>query len=263
MRDDEPVLSESDVRAMVRLLGEVAGLDADIPAKKRFLMNGVCELVNAEKWLWNYGVFGTRDDIGAGFMMIHDGWTDREMATVYQAQYDITRPPPDLEHYLAAVTRRQPFTRARWQMVSDDDWYASPHCQHYRKGIADDFIVSFYPLPESDVWSVAGLYHNWDGSRFSSRDVRIVHVMMTEIPWLHMQGLPSDGGRDVHKLSPRQRTVLNMLLEAHGKKQIAYHLGLSEWTVNDYIKAIYRHFNVSSRAELLRRFMVGDGGDGL
>lgn len=263
MSDHDPVLNDADVRAMVRLLGKVAALDCNIVGKKRRLMSGLCELIGVEKWFWHYGVFETGDELGSGFNSIHDGWTDHEMMIVYEAQYDVDQPPPERIHILPRLSARRPVTRARWQELSDDEWYDLKHVQRYRKGLADDYIISFYPLPDSNVWSVTAMYRNWDGSRFTPRDVRIAHILMSEIPWLHVDGLPSDGGRNVHKLTPRQRTVLNMLLEAHGTKQIASHLGLSEWTVNDHIKAIYERFSVSSRSELLRRFFVGDGGDGL
>jgi DNA-binding CsgD family transcriptional regulator len=51
-------------------------------------------------------------------------------------------------------------------------------------------------------------------------------------------------------LSPRARETLACLLEGDGSKQIARRLKISPETVNQYIKAIYRHFGVNSRAEL-------------
>ncbi len=60
-----------------------------------------------------------------------------------------------------------------------------------------------------------------------------------------------------HDLSPRQREVLDLLLTGKNGKQIAADLRLSVHTVNDYIKAIYRRYDVSSRAELLAAVHVG------
>ena len=63
------------------------------------------------------------------------------------------------------------------------------------------------------------------------------------------------------QLSPRERVVLIMLVEAHDKDKIADLLHLSPHTVKDYMKTIYKHFSVSSQLELIHRFRFGDRGD--
>jgi DNA-binding CsgD family transcriptional regulator len=52
-------------------------------------------------------------------------------------------------------------------------------------------------------------------------------------------------------LSPRERQTLWKLLAGRGEKQIAAEMKLSINTVHHYAKRIYKHFGVSSRAELL------------
>jgi DNA-binding NarL/FixJ family response regulator len=53
------------------------------------------------------------------------------------------------------------------------------------------------------------------------------------------------------KLSPRLRQVLDGLLTGASEKEIADHLGISHHTAHQYVKALFRRFNVSSRAELM------------
>jgi DNA-binding CsgD family transcriptional regulator len=53
----------------------------------------------------------------------------------------------------------------------------------------------------------------------------------------------------------RARQVLRCLLEGERDKQVAARLGLSPLTVNVHTKAIYRHFGVSGRVELLARWV--------
>src|SRR5947209_6991182 len=57
------------------------------------------------------------------------------------------------------------------------------------------------------------------------------------------------------KLPPRLRQTLEHLLQGDGEKQIAHKLGLSPHTVHVYVKSLHKRFNVSSRAELLARFI--------
>jgi hypothetical protein len=52
-----------------------------------------------------------------------------------------------------------------------------------------------------------------------------------------------------------------MLVDAHDKDKIAHLLHISPHTVKDYMKAIYKHFDVSSQLELIHRFRFGDAGD--
>ena len=56
-------------------------------------------------------------------------------------------------------------------------------------------------------------------------------------------------------LSPRHVQTLQRLLEGDSEKQIALRLGVSPNTVHVYVKGLYRHFDVSSRGELLARFV--------
>ena len=57
------------------------------------------------------------------------------------------------------------------------------------------------------------------------------------------------------ELPPRLRPVLRQLLAGDAEKQVALKLGLSPHTVHQYAKLLHRHFKVSSRAELLARFI--------
>jgi hypothetical protein len=52
----EQELGEDDVRSMIRLVGEVAALEGEHAVKKRYLMDGLCVLIDAEIWLW--GLYG-------------------------------------------------------------------------------------------------------------------------------------------------------------------------------------------------------------
>ena len=58
-------------------------------------------------------------------------------------------------------------------------------------------------------------------------------------------------------LSPRQREVLEALKLGASEKRIAGLLKISPHTVHVHVKAIYVKFQVSSRAELLSRWITG------
>ncbi|HEX8523649.1 MAG TPA: LuxR C-terminal-related transcriptional regulator [Tepidisphaeraceae bacterium] len=57
------------------------------------------------------------------------------------------------------------------------------------------------------------------------------------------------------ELPPRLRETLTSLLNGSSEKQIATQMDLSPHTVHVYVKQIYKHYNVSSRGELLARWV--------
>jgi DNA-binding CsgD family transcriptional regulator len=59
----------------------------------------------------------------------------------------------------------------------------------------------------------------------------------------------------VSELSPRLEQTLRHLLGGDSEKQVARKLALSQHTVHVYVKALYRRFEVSSRAELLAKHL--------
>lgn len=56
---------------------------------------------------------------------------------------------------------------------------------------------------------------------------------------------------DWYRITARESQVIEHLLDATAPKQIARRLGLSTYTVNDHLKAIFRKTGVSGRDELL------------
>jgi DNA-binding NarL/FixJ family response regulator len=65
----------------------------------------------------------------------------------------------------------------------------------------------------------------------------------------------SEGGSPLASLTRREYGVLALLSKGQSDKQIANALGLSVWTVHDYVKEIFGHLRVHSRIEAAIRFM--------
>jgi DNA-binding NarL/FixJ family response regulator len=64
---------------------------------------------------------------------------------------------------------------------------------------------------------------------------------------------PKRSALDGADLSPRLRETGAALMTGASEKQIASRLGLSPHTTHHYVKTLYRHFGVSSRAEFMAR----------
>ncbi|MDB5553457.1 MAG: Transcriptional regulator, LuxR family protein [Rhizobium sp.] len=72
--------------------------------------------------------------------------------------------------------------------------------------------------------------------------------------------LSSDGGPGAELgLPPRLSQTLNRLVRGDSEKQVAMQLGLSRHTIHVYVKQLYKRLSVSSRGELLAKFVRGSG----
>jgi DNA-binding NarL/FixJ family response regulator len=117
-------------------------------------------------------------------------------------------------------------------------------------------LVSLYPL-DAEARSAIGLYRRLGRPPFTERERLIAHVVVQQVDWLHRDSAGLAARDQVLRLSPRERQVLVFLLAGHAQKEVADRLDLSPYTIGDYVKNIYRHFSVGSRAELLARFIAG------
>lgn len=254
-------VAEADVRAMVRLLADVAIAEGGFAAQKQALMSGLKEMIDADGWLWSLTAVepSTKKPICTGLM--HSGLTEDQLAGWLEASQS-SSPPPEDEPCFHLARAGKHFTRTRQQLVSDEAWYSHPTVIRHRlrRGI-DHFLYSVYPLKTADMFSAIGFFRHTDRVAFTERESRIAHILLSEVEWLHFAELPGERERKVPELSPRERVVLIMLVEAHDKDKIAGLLHLSPHTVKDYMKAIYKHFGVSSQLELIQRFRFGDSGD--
>lgn len=89
----------------------------------------------------------------------------------------------------------------------------------------------------------------------SPNAVQQKRVMIAEFCRLLGTGFSAPPPDPAAGLSPRLSQTLQRLLAGDSEKQIARHMGVSPHTVHVYVEALYRHFDVSSRGELLARFV--------
>jgi DNA-binding CsgD family transcriptional regulator len=254
-------LADDDVRAIVRLLSDVAVLECDFAEKKQALMMGLQKLVGADGWLWSITHVDPATRVPVCTGLLHAGLSEDQLTGWLEASQS-SCPPPEDEPCFALTRAGKHFTRTRQQIVTDEEWYSHPAVIRHRlaRGL-DHFLYSVYPLDEPDMYSAIGFFRHKGRAPFDERQSRIAHIVLSEVDWLHYAELPGERERKVPELSPRQRVVLIMLVEAHDKDKIADLLHLSPHTVKDYMKAIYKHFGVSSQLELIHRFRFGDAGD--
>lgn len=254
------LLAEQDVRAIVRLLGDVMASGGDFSAVKRQLVEGICQLVGADAWTWSLGCTAEPGESPIYLGMAHGGFDEARYARLILAAGH-----PDMAWASAKLLgemRRTAshVTRVRQQIVEEPAFSASEMNAYLRDADIGPFIFSLRPIDERAVSTIC-IYRRKDSPPFTERESRIAHILLTELPWLHEQGWPKDRGATVPYLSPRLRLVLNLLLDGRTRKEMAASLSLSEYTIAQYQRAVYSHFGVNSHTTLLRRFQMGNGAD--
>mgnify|MGYP000182658105 CR=1 FL=1 len=117
-------------------------------------------------------------------------------------------------------------------------------------------VIGWIAVRPDDSCACIEFCKNVADGDFTPRDEAILRVLSTELlaqaptPAKPLEAEPT-ASAERPRLPRRQREVLAGLLSGSSVKEIAGELGISPYTVNDYVKALYRRYNVSSRGELL------------
>ena len=248
--DERLPISDDDVRAVVRLVGRIAGLDVPLIDRRRALIGDLCRLIDADVWLWAHS--GGWDN-GTPFLisLIDGGWRDDpERTRVLHADSQ----PEWLGAYVPHLDRARPSTflfdaaHPGWAGGTVFDKVAGP------TGF-EHFLFSMRPL-DGGVFSGIALHRRAGRAPYTPREIALAHLVLGQVDWLHEHAPPpaaKAGG--LSRLTPREREVLIHLLGGDGKQQIADKLGLSAYTIGDYMKAIYKHLDVRTRGELMAKFL--------
>lgn len=241
------------VRAIVSLLAEVGGVEVSLEVKWHKLMNGLCELVGADYWAWSVASNVEAGKVPHFTIPYRGGFQDEQFQ-----QFLVALDHPDMAEltapFIAQFTEnREHLTLTGQQFDPELKLLTSEAGKLWAEAGVGPTVLSWYPLPEGGISGI-GVYRAIGKQLFNDDEATIIHLLLTEVPWLHDQDWPKRQIREIPKLSQRCRTVLNLLLEGCSRKEISAHLHLSEHTVNDYVKQLYRFFDVQSQSQLLSKF---------
>lgn len=229
---------------------------ATLIERKRGLIEQVAVWLDVDVYIWttsaaNPEKFG--DVITT--CMLDGGWADgRQQAMAFEALTDEKLSALQAP-FLQAIATGEYVTTTRPEMISDELWEAAG--QVWRRTGLEHMLIVVYPLSPTSLSGI-GLHRVAAKPDFSPRDKAIVRTIFKQIDWLHRHGQHSEAGPQIVELAPRLRQVLILLLAGDPKKRIAQKLAISEHTVGDYVKQLYRHFAVKSRGELQAYFLTAN-----
>ena len=224
---DSRDLAPADVRALLRLNHRVH-MSSDPVERKRLLLAGLCELANADGGV---SVVARVDD------------DDRRHVTISSVAHGQA---PEDEDSVVAQFRDGIGDKA-------DDCDASGAWRHLVTAKPTRLyhcLTCPIPALEARLLACLMLCRRKGRRAFTARDRLLLHVAHLEMTWVYHGDLIL-ASPAAHKLTPRESETLQYLLAGFGEKEIASKLRLSHNTIHHYVKAIHKHFRVSSRSELL------------
>jgi DNA-binding CsgD family transcriptional regulator len=262
MSVENRMLGPAEMESIVEILVTVSDptRKLTIVERKRQLLEFLREMIDADVYIWSAAIPNPAqpgDVMTVG--LIDGGWKDEDQrACVMRA---LTNPQFAVkigEKVTEAAANARYTTFQRSEIVSDEWWEAN--AEIWRQAGLNHVILNVFPLGQKG-FSGTG-FHRLEGRPpFTERERAWVHAALKHVHWFHQHTIQQEDARPkVLELTPRERQTLILLLTGQTKKEIAAKLHITENTVGDYTKKIYRHFAVSSRGELQAIFMSGRTG---
>jgi DNA-binding CsgD family transcriptional regulator len=254
LADRSQRLTLSDVAALIRLAGEVGELPAHSDARRRHILDRLCELCQADKGA--YGEFVKRSGEWrprAGKMFFHNTpvhelkKVDYFYKSLEPRDPVIDRMSQSLKDILVATPRTY---------FTDSEWRQHPHYNEVRRPSAiEEQLYAHYRV--GDVSYGMGL-HRRQSRPFGRRELRLVGLFLQNAG--HLLKDPDPPHKHlIDSLPLRLKPVLLRFLAGRSEKEVARELGLTVNTVHTYAKQLYRALGVNSRAEMMARFIDQPG----
>lgn len=243
-----------DVRHAYRLVNDCRLLGADPNAWRLRLAEGLCDLFNAQ-----VGVCAEVEnlyDLDTRVLHYVDaGWRSEEHKTAFMLyQIDGARRSDPVRKELDNL-RRDFLVAPASTLVDRNRFRQSPtFARYFAPSRLGDYLVGVARLSQRpETFNLILIMRDVDAPDFDRAEARLLRVLLLELAPL-IGPVLADASDPILKLTPRLQQGLRALLMGHSEAEAASHLGISPKTFHKYVTALYKHFDVSSRAMLQARF---------
>lgn len=235
----------------------IAEDSSELGERRRALVNVLAELVHADAGWWAWGRGWPNPDSITPVAIVDFGLTDEQRAILIEWGLDRDGAQIFRQRIRAQMGDSRQVASLRPQVFSDEEWAAVPAMRRQLERGGWKSWLHCVRYSARDTWSNLFLLRNSDQPEFSLSEAALIDFAMTNVKWLHATTQESLPPEAFVGLTPRQHTVMLMLLDGLARKAIAHQLGIAEHTVGDHIKAIFRHFKVGTTTELAALFLRG------
>jgi DNA-binding CsgD family transcriptional regulator len=259
-------VSTAEISGIIQLVREVCDRWDDPKMWREHLLRGACAILNGNVGtIFDVtepavpGKFGTVRPVAIFGLPAIRAELVHDAATTVSNQEPQEISDTFLPGYAKFVTE---FDKQSWATASRDQltdvavYHASPVYLNLRRHAdCDDYLCSmrFVDVPRRIEMFAVDRPHG--AAPFGAREILLFKLLHDEIAPLIGVRLATEEHFSRDGLSKRLRETLSLLLDGKSEKEVAVALQLKPGTVHEYITSIYRHFKVSSRAELLAYFV--------
>lgn len=246
-------LRVDDVRAAFRLVGECRDLGYDPALWLTHMGEGLSRLLDGRFIIG--GEFRMVDGRPVPIAAVDRGWaSDRAKGFWVEWQGGNYPGSPIHEQFLALDDQAPTIGIDDNHLLSIDEYKRSAFYNDLCPILdADDALLSRRPIRGSGP-HVVSVCCGFGEEPFTRREKALFALFHTELA-AHFGKALATSTDPIARLTPRRRQVLESLLDGDSEKQLARRLGISAATAHDHVKALYRHFGVGSRAELMAYFL--------
>jgi DNA-binding CsgD family transcriptional regulator len=252
-------LRTTDVMAVMRHMADVAALKSDPVTQRQLLIDGMNQIVGTDS-----AFFYVADEWRPGMRPHFSHYTLSQQPDPtflrYTAEFGIAFPLDDDPYCYHSI--RAPALAQTW---TDRDVLPGLGGQRRHGNFMDlkasgrlaDGVISFYRTGAGGDRIVGvGMHRFGSAARLRQSQVALVTLAVGEIRRLVERGhLALPPVEAWAALPPRLQQVLDRMLSGHPPTRIARELGLSVWTVREHVQRLYKHHGVSSREELMAKFV--------
>jgi DNA-binding CsgD family transcriptional regulator len=249
-------LRNRELRQVSELVGQAKDLGADARAWRTHVVRGLIRLTGGQLGLTLDITGALPAQVPSLVDPIDIGWAtpgDRETYFRYYGREVVD--DPGATALFGAHQRVRLLTATREQLICDDDWYRSAAVSEIRRsGRVDDFVSASIALRPGVLHGFI-VYRPWGERPFAERERRMMRLAQL---WLLRLVHPrSTEPAEVAALPPRVRQLFYLLLDGRSIKEAANGMRVAASTVAGYSKTLHRRLGVSSRGELMRRYLPG------
>lgn len=189
------------------------------------------------------------------------GWPDASGPQIWQRSIvECEEPHPTMERLVRFDSSM--VVRSRSELVESAEWERSTFVNDYMHAVGvDDHIILQKAMPVGGGLLGCGVHRVLRDRPFTTRERHVLELIGGEFGWFFSRLSDSLRTMPAKPLPTRYRYTFDGLLRGLSEGQIAYRTGLSRHTIHEYVKALYKQFNVSSRGELLALFVDRERAD--
>ncbi len=244
-----------------RLLAAVAAVAAigdnhsELAKRRRAFLATLAEVIGADCGWWSWGRGRPKDSTITPIANISFGFADNQRAVMIEWGLDAQSDREFRQPIIAKMGDAKSSTDLRRDIMSDEQWATFSHMRRQLALGGWGSWLHSVRYSDHDTWSNFFLLRNTGKEEFGCPEAVIVDTVLNSIPWLQSTAAEFLPPEAFLGITPRQRTVMLLLLDGLPRKTIARQLEIAEDTVSDHIKSIYTHFGVNSAGELAALFL--------